>query len=201
MHTVKFLTNLVVHHQAIVYGLIFLGLIFEGEFVLISAGILIHLGAINPPLTIFLIFAGSFVKTFYCYYLGTLIHGKWNENKFVKYIEKRVHYFFPNFRNRPFWSIFVSKFIMWLNFSVIVFSGYSKIKFKTYLKAEILSTIIWAPLLLTLGYYFSFTAVHISREIWKFSLIILLFVIGFILIDKVIGWLYEMFQEFYDEKK
>jgi len=200
MHTVKFLTNLVVHHQTLVYGLIFLGLIFEGEFVLISAGILIHLGALNLPLTIILVLAGSFVKTFYCYYLGMLIYKKWNHIKFLKYIEKRVYYFLPNFKQKPFWSIFVSKFIMWLNFSVIVFSGYSKIKFKTYLKAEVLSTIIWAPLLLTLGYYFSFAAVHISREIWKFSLIILLFVIGFILLDRLIGWFYEIFEEFYDKK-
>jgi len=200
MHTVKFLFNLVVHHQTLAYALIFLGLIFEGEFTLISAGILIHLGALSLPLTIFLVLAGSFVKTFYCYYLGVLVHKKWSHTKFLKYIEKRVYYFLPHFKRKPFWSIFVSKFIMWLNFSVIVFSGYSKIKFKTYLKAEALSTVIWAPLLIILGYFFSFTALHVSHEIWRFFLIILLFVMGFILLDKFIGWLYEIFQEFYDEK-
>ena len=180
------------------YAVIFFGLIFEGEFTLISTGILIHLGAINLPLAIFLILAGSLIKTFYCYYFGKLINEKWSHTKFLKYIEKRVNYFLPRFQQRPFWSIFISKFIMWLNFSVIVFSGYSKINFKTYLKAEILSTIIWAPLLLILGYFFSFTALHMSHEIWRFFLIILLFVIGFILLDKIIGWLYEVFEEFYD---
>jgi len=198
MHTVKFLISLVEHHQVLAYALIFLGLIFEGEFTLIASGILVHLGALHLPLTIFLVLAGSFVKTFYCYYFGKLVYKKWNHTKFLKYIEKRVLYFLPNFKKKPFWSIFVSKFIMWLNFSVIVFSGYSKIKFKTYLKAEVLSTIIWAPLLIILGYFFSFTALHVSHEIWRFFLIILLFVIGFILLDKVIAWLYEVFEEFYD---
>jgi len=198
MHTVKFLISLVEHYQTLAYAVIFFGLIFEGEFTLISTGILIHLGAINLPFAIFLILAGSLIKTFYCYYLGRLINEKWSHTKFLKYIEKRVNYFLPRFQQRPFWSIFISKFIMWLNFSVIVFSGYSKINFKTYLKAEVLSTIIWAPLLLTLGYFFSFAALHASHEIWKFFLIIVLFVIGFILLDKIIGWLYEMFEEFYD---
>ena len=201
MYTVKFLIKLVEYHQFLVYGLIFLGLIFEGEFTLISAGILVHLGALNLPLTIFIVLIGSLIKTFYCYYFGKIIHEKWSHTNFVKYIEKRVYYFLPHFQERPFWSIFISKFIMWLNFSVLVFSGYCKINFKTYLKAEILSTIIWAPLLLTLGYFFSFAALNVSHEIWRFFLIILLFVIGFILIDKIISWIYEIFEEFYDTKK
>jgi len=198
MYTVRFLIKLVEHHQTLVYSLIFLGLIFEGEFTLISAGILIHLGALDLPITLFLVLIGSLIKTFYCYYLGKLIHKKWSHKKFLKYLEKRVNYFLPHFQQRPFWSIFISKFIMWMNFSVLVFSGYSKINFKTYLKAEILAIIVWAPLLLILGNFFSFTALHISREIWKFSLVILLFIIGFILLDKLVGWLFEIFEEFYD---
>ena len=198
MYTVRFLIKLIEHHQILVYALVFLGLIFEGEFTLISAGILVHLGALNLPITIFLVLAGSLIKTFYCYHFGKMIYQKLSQKKLLKYIEKRVNYFFPNFQRRPFWSIFISKFIMWLNFSVLVFSGYSRINFKTYLKAEIFSTLIWAPLLLTLGYFFSMTAFHISREIWKFSLIILIFVVGFVVLDKIIAWLFEIFEEFYD---
>ncbi len=201
MNTVNFLIRLVENYQVLAYALIFFGLIFEGEFILISAGILIYLGALNLPLTIFFVLAGSFVKTFYCYYLGKFIYEKWNHIKFFKYIEKRVYYFLPNFQQKPFWSIFVSKFIMWLNFSVIIFSGYSRINFKTYLKAEVLSTIIWAPLLLILGYFFSYTALRISQEIREFSLVILILFIIFILFDKLVSWLYELFEEFYNGNK
>ena len=199
MHTVAFLRNLVEHHETLVYLIIFAGLIFEGEFTLISAGILIHLQAIDIPLTVAIVIVGSLIKTFYCYYLGALIYEKWNHKKFLKYIEKRVLYVLPHFRTRPFWSIFVSKFIMWMNFSVIIFSGYSKINLKTYLKAELLATAIWLPLLLTMGYFFSYTALHVSREIWRFSLIILLLVLGFIILDKLMTWLFEVFEEFYDD--
>lgn len=201
MYTIHLLTRLVENHQILAYVLIFLGLIFEGEFTLISAGILIYLGALNLPLTIFLVLVGSFIKTFYSYYLGKFIHKKWNHTKFFKYIERRVYYFLPNFQQKPFWSIFISKFIMWLNFSVLIFSGYSKINFKTYLKAEALSTVIWVPTLLILGYFFSYTALRISRGIGEFLLVILILFMVFILFDKLVSWLYELFEEFYNDKK
>lgn len=198
MQTVNFLRHLVENHQTLAYLLIFIGLIFEGEFTLISAGILINLGALNLPIALLVIFGGSLVKTFYCYHLGKLLFKKWSHTKFLKYIDRRVHYLLPRFEQKPFWSIFFSKFIIWLNFSVIVFSGFKNINWKTYLKAEILSTIIWAPALLILGYFFSYTAFHISGEIWSFTLIVLLLFLAFVLFDKLIAWLYELFEEFYD---
>ncbi len=40
MHTVKLLTQLVENYQILAYGIIYLGLILEGEFFLIFTGIL-----------------------------------------------------------------------------------------------------------------------------------------------------------------
>jgi membrane protein DedA with SNARE-associated domain len=90
---------------------------------------------------------------------------------------------------------------MGANYIVIIFSGYEKVDYRKYLKAEISSIIIWAPLLLSLGYFFSYTALHISREIWKFSLVVLILFIIFILFDKLVSWLYEVFEEFYYDKQ
>ena len=88
----------------------------------------------------------------------------------MKYIEERVFNFMPHFDRKPFWSIFISKFIMGVNYLVIIFSGYKKINYKTYLKAEFFSTIIWAPLLLTIGYFFSYTALNIEVKRYLDSL-------------------------------
>ncbi|MFH1608556.1 MAG: hypothetical protein ABH951_00865, partial [Patescibacteria group bacterium] len=117
-----------------------------------------------------------------------------------QYLEKRVSSILPNFSEKSFWSIFVSKFIMGINHIVILFSGYKQIPMKRYLRAEGLSTLIWAPLLLSLGYFFSYTALSISQEIWRFLLIIAGLVIIFIIIDKFLGWLYLLFQYLYKEK-
>ena len=198
MHTVRILTVLVQHHEALAYGLIFLGLIFEGEFFLISTGILAHLGALDFWFALIFIYSGGLCKTFLGYYIGQTVSKKWPNMKFASYIERKVLGVAPKFKKKPFWSIFISKFIMGANHLVILFCGYTKIDYKKYLKAEIFSTIIWAPLLLSLGYFFSYTALHISKEISRFLLIILIFIIGYIFFDKIIGWFYELFEELHN---
>ena len=196
MYTVKFLTTLVEHHQILAYAFIFLGLIFEGEVVVITTGILCSLGALDFELSLVLMFAGSFVKTFSLYYIGEVINDKFSYSKFFQHIEKRVLFFMPRFKQRPFWSIFLSKFIMGTNYLVILFSGYNKISLKTFLKAEIISTIIWAPALLSLGYFFSQTAISFSKEIGKFSMVISGLIVVFLLFDKIVASLYTFYEYF-----
>ena len=142
---------------------------------------------------------GGFGKTFLFYYFGGLIRRKLPNAKILKFIEKRVKDAVPRFSQKPFWSIFISKFIIGTNWIVMAYAGFVKVDIKKYLKAEVASTIIWAPSLLCLGYFFSFTAFSISKEISKFSLIILILVVLFFLIDKFIAWLYELFEEFHVE--
>lgn len=200
MHTINFLIRLVEHHQILTYGIIYLGLIFEGEFFIISTGILAHLGALNFWVSLVFVLLGALSKTFIGYAFGEFLFKKFNRHKVLKYLQKRVYGILPRFKEKPFWSIFISKFIMGANYIVIIFSGYEKIDFKKYLKAEISSIVIWAPVLLSIGYFFSYTALHVSREIWKFLLVILILFIIFILFDKLVSWLYELFEEFYDKK-
>jgi len=197
MHTVNFLIRLVEYHQILAYGIIYLGLIFEGEFFIISTGILVHLGALNFWFSLLFLLLGGLSKTLLGYALGEFLFKKFNHHKIFKYMQKRVYNILPRFKTKPFWSIFISKFIMGANHVVIVFSGYEKINYRKFLKAEISSTIIWAPLLLSLGYLFSYTALHVSRQIWKFLLVVLILFIVFILFDKLVSWLYELFEEFY----
>ena len=200
MHTIKILRTLIENHELLVYFLIFVGLIFEGEFILISSGILLHLGALNIYFILPFIFLGLFSKTVFGYYLGVAIYDKWSQTKFFKHIEKRVSKVMPHFQQKPFWSIFISKFIMGINNLVVIFSGYKKINFRKYVEAEALSTIIWAPALISLGYFFSLTAIGVSRDVWRFSFIILLFVVLFIIADKLVSWVYELFEEFHDHQ-
>lgn len=196
MHTVQILNHLVRDHQVLAYLIIFVGLIFEGEVVVITAGVLSYLGALDFWGALFFILAGGTMKTFGVYYLGELINRKYNQLSILKYLEKRVFYFLPRFKQTPFWSIFISKFIVGTNFWVIVLSGYNRIHFKTFLKAEALSTIIWAPALLCLGYFFSQTALSYSKEINRFSLAVFILLIIFLLFDKLVAFFYRVFEYF-----
>lgn len=194
MHTVQILNLLVENHQVIAYFLIFLGLIFEGEVVIITTGVLCYLGALDFWISLSFILAGGMVKTFGGYYFGDFLYRKYKQHTFFKFLEGRVSYFMPRFKQKPFWSIFISKFITGINYLIIIFSGYNKINLKTYLKAEILSTIIWAPLLLSLGFFFSQIAITVSKEISRFSFIILLLLIVFLLFDKLMAAFYRIFE-------
>src|SRR3989344_3691689 len=197
MNTVNILRGLVENHLLLTYLLIFLITIVEGEIVSISAGILVLLGVLNFLCALIVIFAGGMVKTFSGYFLGKFLHKKFNNHKVFQYIEKRVLSIMPHFERRPFWSIFVSKFIM-MNHLVIIFAGYKNINFKKYLKAEVSSTIFWAPGLMLLGYFFSYAAIRVSDEIWRFSLVVLVLIIVFITFDKLVGWAYKVFEEFHN---
>ncbi|MDO8659699.1 MAG: VTT domain-containing protein [Candidatus Parcubacteria bacterium] len=199
MDTVNLLTNLIENYQDLVYFFIFFGLIVEGEFILLATGILFHLGALNIYYTIFFIILGLSSKTFFGYYIGNILRTKWAHTRFLKYLEKRVMAVMPHFKRKPFWSIFISKFIIGVNNIVIIFAGYQKVIFKKYLKAEFCSTIIWAPALIWIGYFFSYAALHASREIWRFSVIVIVLTMLFMLFDRLIGWIYGIVEGLYDD--
>ena len=57
---------------------------------------------------------------------------------------------------------------------------------------------MWGPGLLSLGYLFSYTALNVSREVSKFSLVVILLIILYIMVDRLLGSAYQIFEEFYD---
>jgi membrane-associated protein len=197
MHTVQLLVRLVEHHEALVYALIFLGMVLEGEFVLLCTGILIHLGVLYVPVTLIAVLAGALTKTLLGYYIGRSIDKKWGKTKFLLYVEKHARKIVPHFYRKPFWSIFISKFLM-VNHIVIIFAGMKRVSVRKYLRAEVISTLIWAPGLLFLGYFFSAAALHVSHNISQFTLIVIILVALFLILDKIVSWAYQLFEEFHE---
>ena len=102
MHSVEILNQLVQNHQVWAYVVIFLGLVFEGEVVVITAGVLAHLGALDFTTALVFILAGGMTKALSCYYLGILLNRKYNNSKYLQYIEKRALYFMPRFEKDLF---------------------------------------------------------------------------------------------------
>src|SRR4029079_9979115 len=115
-------SRIVEHHQLLVYAIILLGIVFEGEFVIIGTGIFAHLRAINIYFAVLFVFCGAFAKTFLGYELGKFLFKKFQHHRLFNYIEKRVYLVLPKFKTKPFWSIFISKFIIGANNVVIIFS-------------------------------------------------------------------------------
>ncbi len=195
METVNALKHFAEGYEVLAYVLLFFGVVLEGELVLIFAGILTQLGVLNLPLVIATGFLGAIFKAISWYKLGMFLKKRFAENHFFMYLEKRVYHLFPKFKENPFWSIFISKFIYGINHFVLILAGYSKIDFKTYFKAEFYSAMIWIPEIFSLGYFFSYAALGITKEIHNFSIIILLFILGFIFFEKLVAFLYEVWEE------
>ncbi|MCU0660336.1 MAG: DedA family protein [Candidatus Pacebacteria bacterium] len=201
MLTVTTLAQFAYEYVALVYVLLFLAIVIEGELAMIIAGILAQIGVLDLVMVLSVAYAGAVGKTVLWYYLGMLLKKIKYAQKFFSYLEKRVLYLFPRLREHPFWSIFFSKFIYGINHFTLVLSGFMRLDFKTYLKAELSSSVLWVLGMLSLGYFASTAAIGYSKEFHKFSLIILLFILAFILVEKSIAFFVEIARDAKENQK
>lgn len=178
-----------------VYLLIVIGMIIEGEVVVILAGIFSHLGSLNLFFVILFIILGGAIKSTIWYSVGYYLQKNHSNNKFLHKTESRINYFLPNFLNKPFLSIFLARFlILGMHSFALIYAGYKEIKVRTFIKAESFSLFVWSIIMLSIGYFFSFTALSISHDIRKFLIIILIGFIAFFILEKIIAFVIELFE-------
>jgi membrane protein DedA with SNARE-associated domain len=140
------------------------------------------------------IILGGVTKSFLAYTIGYYLNKNHSHKPFISMMERRISYFLPKFNERPFWSIFTSRFLIFgAGWFTLLFSGYKKVPINIYAKAESYSLVIWTIVFLALGHFFSYTALSISRDVRKFLVIILVFLIMFFIIEKFITFLVRLF--------
>ncbi len=196
MLTIHYIKEFALLHADLIYVLIFLGVIIEGEIAVIIAGIFAHLGSINILVAIGAIFLGGGIKSIIGYTLGSYLQSNYSNSAFLTKIENRMHLFFPNFRNHPFWSIFLSRFLIFgIYWFALIFNGYKKIPVKIFIKAEICSLVSWTIIMVSLGYFFSYAAISISHNIRNFVGLIFVFFMMFFILEKIISFFIRIFQK------
>jgi len=195
MLTLGYIKHFAAVNAGFAYLLIVIGILVEGEIVVILAGIFTHLGALNIYLVILFILIGGVIKSFIGYSIGNYLQKNHSHNRFLRQAESRVNYFLPNFLNKPFLSIFLSRFLLFgMHLFALIFTGYKKIKISKFIKAEASSLIAWSIVMLFIGYFFSYTALSISRDVRNFFGIILIFFIMFFILEKIIAFVIELFE-------
>ena len=201
MYTVKVIELFVRDNEVLSYIFLLLGALIEGEFILITSGILAHLGAL-PLLNVFVVATtGAMIKPFVGYWFGGIILKYFPNSRFLHFLEKRIVAILPRIKTQPFWSVFISKFVYGVNHLTLIFAGFLKLPFKKFIIAEFTSTIIWLTGLISLGYFFSHTAFALSRDIKKVSVILLLCIIGFLLVQKIIVFFINLYESYAEEKE
>lgn len=194
------LTVFFLAHILLLYCMLFLFMFLEGEIALIIAGIGVHLGLLASPVVAILAVVAVILKMTVGYSFGAWLGRKYPESRFLRYIESRILSFLPQFRKKPFWSIVFSKCIYGLNNAALIFAGYTQANYRTYVRAEILSSIVWLGGMFGLGLFFSSAAMAISHSVHNFALLIGLFVLGFIILHKIVNLIVEIIEELYAKK-
>jgi len=189
------LSSFVTTHGILAYGVLFIGVFWEGEITLIMAGILVHLHVFYFPTTLVVAVLAAVAKTILGYRLGRYLGRVFPRSPILKYLERRVFYFLPRFREQPFWSIVISKFIYGVNNATLVFAGYVGADFRKYCLAEFISSVVWLGGMFGLGLFFSTTALAISHSFRNFSLLVALFILGFMILLKIINLVIEVAEE------
>ncbi len=196
-----FFSLFVTEHSTLAFGVLFLAVMLEGEIALIMAGIFVHLGIFALWPTIIIAVLAAVAKTILGYRIGAYLGRKAPNSVILKYFERRILYFLPRFRERPFWSIVISKCIYGVNNIALIFAGYMRANFKKYLLAELISSIVWFGGMFLLGSFATGTALSLSDNFRTFSLVIILFMIGFMILLKLIAAGIEIVEEWTEPTK
>src|SRR3989344_8800351 len=189
--TIEHIISFVEIHRYTGYFILFLAMLLEGEIFLIIAGMLANLEAFDVGDVFWISLLGVVLGNVLWYYLGSILKDKAFAQRTISWAERAITDFLPRFRERPFKSIFFSKFIYGANRATVIMSGVLKVKFELFLRAEFFASILWVSLYLAVGHIFGYAAVHITRNASRFALLIVVFVVAFILLQKLLTLYYE----------
>jgi len=190
MLTLSFIKQFVSHHDEIAYLFVAIGVLIEGEFVAIIAGIFSYLKSLNIFLVFFAVIVGGVGKATIGYSIGYYLKKYYSHREFLKTIEHRVNKFLPSLIERPFLSSLISWFlILGIKWFSLIYSGYKQVNIRQFIKTEIPSLLIWASAVISLGYFFSYTALSISHDIQKLAIILAILFVAFFLFEKVLAFI------------
>lgn len=183
--------QLVQDHRFWGYTILFIAMVLEGETFLIVTGMLVSLEAFDAGDVLFISLVGVVLGNIMWYYFGTKLKDSGFAKRIIKWSEKAITFFLPRFSEKPFKSIFFSKFIYGVNRATVIMSGVMHIPFKLFFRAELMASVVWVMLYLGIGYFFGYAAVNMTRNAPRFVLIAVVFVVVFILIQRFIARKYE----------
>lgn len=189
--SIDFFVLFVQDHRFWGYTILFIAMVLEGEAFLIIAGMLASFKAFDVGDVLWISFTGVVLGNVMWYSLGATLKDKGYAKRMIKWAERAIIYFLPRFREKPFKSIFFSKFIYTANRPTVIISGVLRVPFSLFFRAELLASIVWVTLYLSVGYFFGEVAVSTTRKAGELALMALLFVVAFILIQKFISHQYE----------
>jgi membrane protein DedA with SNARE-associated domain len=178
-------------HKLATMLIFFAAMVFEGESFLIIAGVLVHLGALSIWEVLGVALLGVAVGDLLWYFVGTILRKIKIAEPLVLWLGTTVNRFLPDFKEKPFVSLVLAKYIYGANHATLILSGVIGMNIWLFIKAEIVASAIWIAVFLTAGYFFGSVALLISHKVSIYLLVILALIGVFIAIQRVVSYYYE----------
>ncbi len=174
------LSYIIIFLLSILDTLFLIGTIFPGGLMVMVLGFLTVFTGLDLYISFFVVFCGGLIGDLLTYYFGT--HGtNWFkcESKLLKlaYLEKGQK-FFEKYGDK---SIILGRFMGVVKAVIPFVAGLVKMDFKKFVYLNIVSSILWTFLYISIGLFIGKTvhSFYISREI-KFFIIVLPFALLFV---------------------
>lgn len=164
----EFIPALLAFLQSSKYVLIFLGSFFEGSAVMMTTGLLWHLGAVAFWPGYLALMLGDFLSDIMWYLVGHFaarsFFTRWGRfinvtPESIEKIERRFHRYHTKI-------LVVSKLTMGFGFAVpvLVVAGMLRVPFLRYITINVLGGIVWILFLMGVGYYFGNVLQYIPKD-------------------------------------
>lgn len=165
------------------YLLIFLGMLMEGELVAFGAAFLVHRGAIMLIPTALVVILGTWLGNFLWYLLGR------HQNRWPAFIRKladrvsgRID---DHLRRRPFHTILMTKFTYGLHRAILLRAGAIGLPTKTFLRSDLLASTFWLSVVAAVVYFSKFSLVFLHQYFRAGEIVLLLAFVIFLLVEKL----------------
>lgn len=166
------------------YGLIFLGMLIEGNAAMLVVGFLISTGNFNPYALVITALAGSTVEQFFWFWFGKRL--KNSSTRIAKWIIDKSNHFDEHFLHRPKTTLLLTKFIYGVHRAAVARAGVIGINGKTYAKHILPIMLFWLAVMGVLGYALSKSFALLNNYIRYAELIVLGVVLLILILQRII---------------
>lgn len=155
------IAHFLILNKTLGYALLFFFLLLEGELIFFVAAFLAHRGFFDPLTLMAIALAGVLIGDVLWFTTGRNMH---KTSKLFQFAARHISRAFDSHVERvPMRVLFISKFTYGLHRAVLLRIGNTKMSLKTFLRGDILPSVVWVVTVFMLGYISSLTLVPLRH--------------------------------------
>lgn len=160
------------------YGIVFLGMIFEGDAILFAAVFLAREGFFSIKTVIAIVLSGVIIGDLFWYWLGMAANR--SHPRIKQWVTRIAAPLDNQLTDRPFHCFLLSKFIF-IGHGIIARAGMVGMPMRKFMTSDIPATFVWMAAVGSLGYFSSISLALLRRYI-RFAELSLLFSLALFLL-------------------